>query len=299
MAKRTSAGLLVVLTGFIFLISTMGGCQKEAKIGYFNQIPPGPIPEMFAPGMISTNADEYALAFTPDGSELYFTRRGGALSQSTIMIMKQEWDAPQVASFSGTYADSEPFITPDGKKLFFGSRRPLKDDEPVQWPHIWTADRTGPGWARPRPLGPPFLGIFVMYPTLTKDKTVYFTGQGGIHRSVMKSKGYEDIERLGDSINAGPAAHPFVAPDEDYLIFNGRDRSDGFGGWDLYISFRRKDGSWTEARNMGNHINSNSNELCANVSPDGKYVFFASNRQDDVLNIFWVDAIVIDHFRHD
>jgi hypothetical protein len=135
-----------------------------------------------------------------------------------------------------------------------------------------------------------------MGPTLTKDDTIYFTSKGGIHRSAFTSSGYGKIEKLGDSINAGPAVHPFIAPDESYLIFDGRDRPDGFGGWDLYISFRNNDGSWTEAKNMGEEINSSSNELCASVSPDGKYLFYESSRHDDVMNIYWVNAKIFDKF---
>jgi len=127
---------------------------------YLGQKPPGMTPEIFAPGIISTNSDEYGIAFTPDGNEFYFTRMGGALSQSTIMVMKQEWSGPRVASFSGTYADSEPFITPDGKKLYFGSRRPLEDNETPKRPSIWVTDRTDSAWPKPRPLGSPFQDIY-------------------------------------------------------------------------------------------------------------------------------------------
>jgi len=293
--KKFACKLILLL----LIISGMNFCKEETKINYLNQIPPGLTPEIFAPGIISTDSHEYAITFTPNGSEFYFTRRGGALSQSTIMIMKQEWNVPQAASFSGIYADSEPFITPDGKRLYFGSRRPLEDNETPKRPHIWITDRINSGWLKPRPLGSPFHDIFVMGPTLTKDDTIYFTSKGGIHKSAFTSSGYGKIEKLGDSINAGPAVHPFIAPDESYLIFDGRDRPDGFGGWDLYISFRNNDGSWTEAKNMGEKINSSSNELCASVSPDGKYLFYESSRHDDVMNIYWVNAKIFDKFRPD
>jgi Tol biopolymer transport system component len=291
--KKLALKLIIL----ILIISTMNFCEKATKIDYLNQIPPGLEPEKFAPGIISSNRHEYAITFTPDGNEFYFTKRGGSLSQSTIMIMKKEWDVPQVASFSGIYADSEPFITPDGKRLYFGSRRPLEDDEIPKRPHIWITDRINSEWSKPRLLGSPFHDIFIMYPTLTKDGTLYFSGRGGIHRSILTCDGYEKIERLSDSINSGPAAHPFIAPDESYLIFDGRDRPDGFGGWDLYISFHSADGSWTKAKNMGEKINSDSNELCASVSPDGKYLFYESSRDDDVMNIYWVDAKILDGFR--
>lgn len=283
----------------LLIISTMNFCKKAANIGYLNQIPPGLKPEKFAPGIISTNSHEYAITFTPDCNEFYFTRRGGSLSQSTIMIMKQEQDVPKVASFSSIYADSEPFITPDGKRLYFGSRRPLEDNEIPKRPHIWITDRINSEWSKPRRLGSPFHDVFVMGPTFTKDDTVYFTSRGGIHRSILTRNGYREIEKLSDSINSGPAVHPYIAPDESYLIFDSRDRSDGFGGRDLYISFRFSDSSQTKAVNMGENINSNANEMCASVTPDRKYLFYESSRNDDVMNIYWVDAKILDEFRPD
>ena len=43
---------------------------------YFNQTPPGLEPQVFAPGVVSVEgAVEFAASFSPDGSELYFTRR--------------------------------------------------------------------------------------------------------------------------------------------------------------------------------------------------------------------------------
>src|SRR5690606_27761349 len=49
-------------------------------------------------------------------------------------------------------------------------------------------------------------------------------------------------------------ADVFVASDESYLIFCG-DRADGYGRGDLYIGFKKPDGTWTRARNMERTIN--------------------------------------------
>ena len=44
---------------------------------YLGQKPPGMAPEIFAPGIVSSmEATEYAVAFTPDGKQLYFNRNG-------------------------------------------------------------------------------------------------------------------------------------------------------------------------------------------------------------------------------
>jgi Tol biopolymer transport system component len=76
---------------------------------------------------------------------------------------------------------------------------------------------------------------------------------------------------------------PFIAPDESYLLFTSVDRPGGFGTGDLYISSRMKDGTWTEAKNLGKVFNTNGYDFCPIVSPDGKYFFFSSKG-----DIYWV-----------
>ncbi len=70
---------------------------------------------------------------------------------------------------------------------------------------------------------------------------------------------------------------PWIAPDESYLIFSGQGRSDGVGGFDLYLS-QRRDGVWQAARLLGGGISSPKGDFNQSVSPDGKYFFFSSTR---------------------
>ena len=43
-------------------------------------------PQLFAPGIISTDAREYAAVFTPDGNSVYFTRRVSREEPQTIYV---------------------------------------------------------------------------------------------------------------------------------------------------------------------------------------------------------------------
>ena len=92
---------------------------------------------------------------------------------------------------------------------------------------------------------------------------------------------------MGKEINTGTMiAHPYIAPDESYIIFDGK-RSSGYGDCDLYISFQ-KNGTWTEAYNLGPEINTEMCEMTASVSPDGTYLFFHRGG-DDKGDIYWVE----------
>jgi hypothetical protein len=42
---------------------------------YLGQKPPGSTPEIFAPGHVCTDLDEYGCTFSPDGRKLFFGRK--------------------------------------------------------------------------------------------------------------------------------------------------------------------------------------------------------------------------------
>jgi len=251
---------------------------------YFGQKLPGLEPEIFAPAIISTDGYEFAITFSPDGKELYFTRREGERNYPTNYLMvcrfeNERWTEPEIASFSGRYFDFESHISPDGKRLFFGSMRP-KPQGSQGIGDIWFLERTNQGWREPRYLDAPLNKGFAMYVTSAKNGNLYYTGEDGLYRSIYIKGKYAEPEKLKDENNDYfSGAHPFIAPDESFLIF---DSDPG-----LVISFRKKDGSWTKAKKMFGPPN-----MAPSVSPDGKYLFYAQHG-----NLFWVEAKIIEDLK--
>ena len=84
---------------------------------------------------------------------------------------------------------------------------------------------------------------------------------------------------------------PCVSPGGDLLVFCSTKPS-GFGGDDLYVSFRKNDGGWAEAVNLGDGINSERSENRPFITADGKYLFFNSNVNGS-RDVFWVDLDVV------
>jgi len=100
-------------------------------------------------------------------------------------------------------------------------------------------------------------------------------------------------------VNTGKfTAHPFIAPDESYLIWDS-EREGGYGDSDLYISFRQMDGSLGPAINMGDEVNSDKWDAYASVTPNGKYILFnrAMGDDNDNVDIYWVNAKIIENLR--
>jgi len=86
--------------------------------------------------------------------------------------------------------------------------------------------------------------------------------------------------------------NPFVAPDESYFIFNSS-RPGGFGGTDLYISYKKTNGGWTNPKNLGNIINTATNECGSEITDDSLYMTYVSNN-----DIYWVGSGFIDSLRY-
>ncbi len=304
--KRILAGGILLLCMIPFCVF----CQKQEnfpqlKGPYLGQKPPGLTPVIFAKDIVSTGKSELSCAFTPDGLELYFTI--WEAGNTTLMTMKQQkgrWNKPSVVWFSGHYSDVDPYVTFDGKRLYFSSTRPLHGTGSSKDSDLWYVERTEPGqWGTPTHLETPNTsGKDDYYTSMTRGGTLYFSvfethgSPGDIYHSQWEKGQYTAPERVKGSVNTEFNEHdPFVAPDESYLIFTSN-RPGGYGKEDLYITFREPGGTWTEVRNMGKSINSSGYDFCPMLSPDNKYLFFTRNinRNGD---IYWVDAKIIQEFQ--
>jgi outer membrane protein OmpA-like peptidoglycan-associated protein/Tfp pilus assembly protein PilF len=69
-----------------------------------------------------------------------------------------------------------------------------------------------------------------------------------------------------------------VSEDGEWLIFTGCNYPEGFGSCDLYISYKNKNGEWSEAENIGRNINTDAWETAPSLSPDKRDLYFSSTR---------------------
>ena len=69
-----------------------------------------------------------------------------------------------------------------------------------------------------------------------------------------------------------------ISQDGEWLIFTGCNYPEGLGSCDLYISYKTKNNSWTEAINLGDKINTDQWESAPSLSSDKKDLYFSSNR---------------------
>ena len=304
---------LVLQTLIYVIVPSWLAAQMNSGINYLNQAPPGDVARVFAPGIISTNGFEHSSpAFSPDGSIVLWTvvSRNYRASMFEMKFENGVWSKPYRAAFADSTADDYyPSFSADGKKLYFSSRRSSKEHgiETADM-RVWEVERFGEGWGKPVPIDTTVSQGRDYASSIAGDGSIYLsTSMGGgtnfnLRRSGKVNNRYAAAEVLPYNINSVDYEDgPFISPDESYLIFESQ-RPEGIdGSIDLYISFKNKNGEWGKAINMGPTINSAASERFAKLSPDGKFLFFGSTRNQSPDNwgfdIFWIDAGVIEELR--
>jgi hypothetical protein len=279
---RGACGAVVLL-----IMAAFGAEAQEPQqcAPYLGEPTPGSSPVVFAPGVVSTDsAWEFSITFSPGGMEFYFTRRRGSGEhpkhhdgRNTILVsrcLEGSWSAPEVAGFSGEFPDHEPYITLDGTKLFWGSNRPFPDGRTGY--AIWYAARNDSGWGDPQ-----LAGIEGMYITATDRGDLYTSGI--------------DKYRFEAGTYSGPIAvgvrgsHPYIAPDESFMLFDRERRVDGEILSFMYLTVRNSDGTWTEPVELQGDLNRG---ICPSITPDGKYFFYSSGG-----SLYWVNTAVLQRYK--
>ena len=279
--------ILFVLT--LLVSSTSFGKDEypELKGPYLGQKTPGLVAEPFAPGIISKKGWELEGVFAPGMKEFYFTKRAADGEASIIVgfrenknIWKKYIEIPRRGEVS---------FSPDGKRMHMAKGY---------------MDRVDDGWSERKKLGPMFdtEDFGIMRLSASAAGTYVFDDYtiDEIRISQIKDGKRQAPQKMDSEVNSGKwTAHPFIAPDESYLIWDS-EREGGLGKTDLYIRFKQEDGSWGPAINMGDKINSDKADFFASVTPDGKYILFnrTINREELDIDIYWVDAQIIETLRH-
>jgi peptidoglycan-associated lipoprotein len=158
------------------------------------------------------------------------------------------------ATFSGDFSDM--FFTKSGG-----------ESEAIQTTKIYYSKKVGSSWTTPEVL--PFCKEKINYstPSVSRDgKTLFFAandpeGWGGydLYECKKSSDGFVEPKIIGRSLNTqGNEAYPYA--DGDTLYF-ASDYHTGMGGYDIFKTFRLKDGSWANPQNMKFPINSGGDDF--------------------------------------
>ncbi len=266
---------------------------------YFGQKPPRLIPEVFAPGIVSIDGRlETTISFSSDFTEMYFSADNED-EETSIYFSKLEddkWTPITRVNFTHGMKNEEmhPFVSPDGKRIYFTVMDGAFTDE-----KIWFVNRLGNSWSDAIRLDSPINDDLVFFSNQANNGDLYYFNltKGKTYYAPNKNGEFPEVQEV--ALESGH--HAFISPSQDYLILTARsDQEDGRRDNDMYVYFKKKDGTWTKPINLGNTINTSFNEKTPTITPDGKYLFFGRDERDikpGLANIYWVSTEVIEKVR--
>ena len=207
--KRVCASMVLLLSALIMSGNSYSQDEFPVPDGpYLGQMPPGSTPEVFAPGIVNTEAfKEVEGMFAADMKAFYFIRVAGTFESRKLVVIQSKnnrWSESVVR-----LGVSEPSLSPDGKTVY------LKREY---------IERTDAGWSALKSLGAPFKDIDIMRLSASANGTYYFdTWSEQLDIPVRTSRlidgKYEQPKSLGPQFAIGSYnAHPFIAPDDSYIM---------------------------------------------------------------------------------
>jgi hypothetical protein len=231
--------------------------------------------------------NDYNLSFDAAERMKVFARSEADFVKAHIFVAERigdEWNAPIPIGFSAEkYADSDPWLTPDGSTLYFISDRPAegRDDDRTDY-DIWRSVRTASGWSAPEHLGPEVNSSGQeLGPELHKD-VLYFSsarraGAGGldIYHAKLDGQTFKEATLLAGPFNTASSESDFtLSADGTMAMFW---RSIGEAG---IIHLSRRDGdSWSLPAPLPASINIGPFNFTPSFSSDNRHMRYASTME--------------------
>jgi outer membrane protein OmpA-like peptidoglycan-associated protein len=264
-----------------------------------NPVPFNPV--NLGPNINSKN-DEYWPSLSADEQTLVFTRLMPINSNNPDAFRNRQEDFYYSTFKDGQWTPSQPVgppintpgnegaqsISADGKFMVFTGcdRR-----DGYGSCDLYFSRKEGDKWSVPQNMGRPVnTSAKETQPSLSADgKTLYFSsnrpnGKGGldIWKSTLKDNGtWSEPENLGDSINTSfDEQSPFIHPDNKTLYFSSNGWP-GLGRFDLFVSHKKDDDTWTTPKNLGYPINTHFNEEGLIVNARGNKAYYSSTRDGE------------------
>ena len=198
-------------------------------------------------------------------------------------------------NINSEYSELNPLLSPDGKTLYFSRKNHpqnsggVKDKEDIWFSEL---DSTGQ-WQLAKNMGSAFNNPepnFVnSIQSVTPDgrTAVMLLGNRYLDNGKMQA-GVSISSNLGgrwskpvalsitNDYNFNEKANYFLTNNRKTLIMS-VEREDSYGDRDLYVSFLQEDSVWTEPLNLGDVINTASEESAPFLAVDDKTLYFSSN----------------------
>ena len=177
--------------------------------------------------------------------------------------------------FNDSNSNFNPVISADGKSFVFMTSLKFYNA-------IYFSKKEKNNWTSPVNITPAVGSDGNMYvSSLSSDGSLLFLTKASDDNSDIFVSRYNGdkwtaAEKLNNKINTPYwESHATISPDGKSLVF-ASDRPGGFGGLDLYVSYKGQDGDWSMPVNLGPEINTPFNEDRPALTDGGSVIFFCS-----------------------
>jgi outer membrane protein OmpA-like peptidoglycan-associated protein len=191
-------------------------------------------------------------------------------------------------SINSEYGDHSPFVSADESVLVFTSRRENKYNDEMDISgeydeNIFIAykdEETGK-WSKPESIGDSIntadheasISISVDGQKLFIYKS---EDEGSIFVSDLVGDVWSKPKKLGPQINTKYRETDASLSSDGMKLYFTSDRKGGYGGLDIYVSYKLLNGEWGEAKNLGPTINTPQDERAPFIHPDDITIYFSS-----------------------
>ena len=207
------------------------------------------------------------------------------------------WSEPAPVAFSDPrWRDSDPWLAPDGRTLYFVSDRPTASRPHKRDLDLWRATRTAHGWSAPEHLGDTVNSTGYELGPEVHDGVLYFAstragGRGGLdlYAAPVHGTGFAAARALPAPLNS--------AASESDLTFSANGREAVF--WRatgdrlvLHHARRTRDG-WTAPAPLSDAANPGPMQITPAFTDDGRSLVFASDvaREGQPAGLFDLYAV--------
>ena len=240
--------------------------------------------------------DDHSPVVALDESTIYFTsnrpisaldNRDGQYFENIYVSFWRDgdWTAATPLELPGNYYGNRATVSlsADGNSLIF-----FQNDGVIG--NLYESRLVFGQWTEPVPFPAPINSPYnESHASLSIDgERIFFAsdrpgGYGGkdLYVSHLLPNGF-----WGEPLNLGPQINtplneesPFLHPDGRTLYFSSEGHT-SMGGYDIFSSELGKDGTWSEAENMGYPINTPDDDVFFMPTPDGQRVYYASRQPD-------------------
>jgi hypothetical protein len=261
----------------------------ESKNAYFGQTPPGEVPQIFAPNMLTDSGIVLSrVVFSKNGKEFYYTvAKHWFDSEGTVVKCLsydgEKWQEPKIIAEKV----SNPTLSPDESKMYFGGPKSS----------VWRSERVKGSWSEPKEFLNKDYGLYNFMPTNSGTFYVGSNGTGGSKQdystydfcTFQMNKTDTTIQSLGQPLNSsvGFDGDLYISPDESFIILSANETPTF--ECELWISFRKADKTWSNPKSLGSAINDGlAHRFGQYVTPDKKYLIYTKGTSEKDCHFYWV-----------